>query len=352
MSSFDLRRDVGRVLCVGIPGPTLDAATRATLEELHVGGVILFRRNLGSVAEICALTAALHALPSRPFVALDHEGGRVQRVGEPFTPFPPAAAIGRTKDVALAYRVGAAMAAELAAVGVDVDCAPVLDVHSNPANPVIGDRAFASDPQLVAAMGVAMMRGLLDGGMLPCGKHFPGHGDTATDSHHALPSVERARAALERTELLPFRAAIAAGIPILMTAHVLYQALDAERPATLSRRIVTDLLRNELHFDGVVASDDLDMGAITTRQDVATAAVASLAAGCDLLLVCQELPHAVAAFAAIQRAVDDNTLPRAVVQRAAQRVAGLPWERLREVRRPCALPSATHRALVNEILRA
>ena len=190
-------------------------------------------------------------------VAIDHEGGRVLRLGEPFTQFPPAAVVGRTRNPDLAYRVGHAMGVELASVGIDLSFAPVLDVHSNPANPVIGDRAFGSDPALVSEMGIALMRGLHDGGVLSCGKHFPGHGDTEKDSHLELPVVRRSRAELEQTELVPFRAAIAAGVPMLMSAHVLYPALDPEHPATLSRAILTDLLRGELHFDGVVASDDL-----------------------------------------------------------------------------------------------
>ena len=340
---------IGRLLFVGVPGPTLDAASRQVLEDLHVGGVILFRRNAGTPAEIAALTAALHALPSRPLVAIDHEGGRVLRLGEPFTPFPPAAAVGRTRGPDLAYRVGRAMGEELASVGIDLNFAPVLDVNSNPANPVIGDRAFGDDPELVSEMGIGLMRGLHDGGVLSCGKHFPGHGDTEKDSHLELPVVRRSRAELERTELVPFRAAIAAGMPMLMTAHVLYPALDPDHPATLSRRILTDLLRGELHFAGVVASDDLAMRAIVDHQSVADAAVSTLRAGADVLLVCQELEHAVEAFAAIEAAVANGSVDASIVTAAATRIQDLGARRGEVSPTECRLPNQQHRALLDEL---
>src|SRR5262249_24492373 len=160
------------------------------------------------------------------------------------------------------------MAEELVSVGIDMNFAPVLDVHSNPANPVIGDRSFGSDPGLVRDMGIALMHGLRDGGVLPCGKHFPGHGDTEKDSHLELPVVRRSRQELEVTELVPFRAAITSGIPMLMTAHVVYPAVDADHPSTVSSKILTDLLRREYKFDGVVVSDDLEMRAIADHQSI------------------------------------------------------------------------------------
>src|SRR5512139_3951450 len=288
----DLREDIGGLLMVGIPGPTLEAGTRRVLERLRVGGVILFRRNVGTPEEIAALTRALHELPSRPHIAIDHEGGRVMRLGDPFTPFPAAAVVGRRADTELTQKIGQAMGHELASVGIDIDFAPVLDVHSNALNPVIGDRAFGTDPALVSAMGIALMRGLLAGGVLPCGKHFPGHGATAKDSHLELPAVGGTRAQLEHTELVPFRAAIAAGMPMLMTAHVLYPALDPDQPATLSRRILTELLRHEMGFRGVLVSDDLEMRAISDHHGIGAAAVATLQAGADVLLICQSLDKA------------------------------------------------------------
>jgi beta-N-acetylhexosaminidase len=186
-----LRTSIGRVLMAGLPGVELDGATREMLTRLQVGGVILFRRNVGSPAQLAALCRELHELPSRPLVAIDHEGGRVLRLEAPFTAFPPMAQLGATGDERLAHAVGLAMAVELAAAGIDLDFAPVLDVNSNPANPIIGDRSFSADPAVVARMGIAFMRGLHAGGVLSCGKHFPGHGDTERDSHLELPVVPR-----------------------------------------------------------------------------------------------------------------------------------------------------------------
>jgi len=349
VSRLTLHEQIGRLLFVGIPSPGLDAATRRILEDVHVGGVILFRRNVGTPAEISALTAELHALPSRPLVAIDHEGGRVLRLSEPFTRFPPAALVGQRCDANLAYRVGRAMAEELASVGIDLSFAPVLDVHSNPANPVIGDRAFASDPEVVSNMGIALMRGLHDGGVLSCGKHFPGHGDTEKDSHLELPVVRRSRGQMEQTELVPFRAAIAAGVPMLMSAHVLYPALDADHPATLSRTILTDLLRGELGFTGVVASDDLDMRAILNHQAIGKAAVASLQAGVDALLVCQDLPHAVEAFTAIAHAAAKDAGDAGLVAAAAARIEQLRARRRSAPAPHCTLPNRQHRALLEEM---
>ncbi len=341
-----LQEQIGRLFTVGIPSGTLDAQTRQRLEGLHVGGVILFRRNVGTPEEVAALTRSLHGLPSEPLVAIDHEGGRVQRLREPFTRFPTAAAIGARGDVSLAFEIGQAMAEELAGVGIDVNFAPVLDVHSNPGNPVIGDRAFGTEPAAVAAMAISLMHGLLAGGVIPCGKHFPGHGDTNADSHLELPVVRRSRAQLDQTELAPFRAAIGAGIPMLMTAHVLYPALDATHPATLSSRILSDLLRAELGFGGVIVSDDLEMRAIADHSDIGAAAVATLCAGADMLLVCEHLEKVEAAVQAVERAVAEGVISAERLTAAADRIT-----RVRGARRPAApstleLPNPRHQRLV------
>jgi beta-N-acetylhexosaminidase len=344
----ELRQLIGRVLMVGIPGPALDDETRWVLERLAVGGVILFRRNIGTLEQLVALIEALHRLPSRPLVAIDHEGGRVLRLSEPFTKFPPMAVVGATCNAELAHRVGEAMGVELSAVGFDLNFAPVLDVHSNPRNPVIGDRAFSSDPVWVATMGIALMEGLRDGGVIACGKHFPGHGDTEADSHLAMPVVRRDRAGLDAIELVPFRAAIGAGISLLMTAHVLYPALDAERPATLSPAILGDLLRAELGFSGVIASDDLEMRAISGHHEIGDAAVQTLTAGADLLLLCADLANAESAATAIEQAVTQRRLDESRLRDAAARVAGIVRPR-RTTIRAADFPIAAHAKLLAEL---
>src|SRR5919198_2714969 len=215
----------------------------------------------------------------------------------------PAATLGARGDARLAEALGRAMGRELAAVGIDLDFAPVLDVWSNPRNRVIGDRAFGSDPARVARHALAFARGLARAGVLACGKHFPGHGASVGDSHFVLPRVRRSRRALAAVDLLPFARAIAAGIPALMTAHVLYPALDPRRPATLSPAICRDLLRHRLGFRGVLFSDDLEMQALAARQTPPRAAVQALQAGCDMLLVCQSLDAARTAIRGVEEAI-------------------------------------------------
>src|SRR5262245_12244993 len=263
-----LRRTVSGLFMVGIPGPGLDDDTRRVLIERPPGGVILFRRNVRSAEQLRDLTGELHELGAgaAPLIALDHEGGRVHRLPAPFTHFPPAATVAAGGDARLVESVGLAMGRELAAVGIDVDFAPVLDVWSNPRNQVIGDRAFGTTPGPVARLGPALARGLSRGGVLPCGKHFPGHGGTLGDSHHVLPRVTTPRRRLDQVDLAPFVRAIRAHIPALMTAHVVYAALDPRRPATLSSRICHDLLRRRLGFRGVLFSDDLEMQAVAGRR--------------------------------------------------------------------------------------
>ncbi len=337
------------MLTVGIPGTSLDSGTRDILLNLAPGGVILFRRNIGaSLDELRALLAELHALPSAPLISIDHEGGRVMRLPPPFTHFPAAAHVGRTGDPSLAEAVGFAMGRELRSIGIDISYAPVLDIHSNPANPVIGDRAFGSTPDRVCEMALAQMRGLQTAGVIPCGKHFPGHGDTQVDSHLELPVIERSRRELDRLELVPFRAAIAAGIPMLLTAHVVYKALDPDHPGTLSRRINIDLLRGELGFRGLLASDDLEMKAITGLQSIGAAAVAALNAGVDILLICLDLARGVESAAAIGEALRQGTLRESRCQEALHQIEAVRALRSEAVTH-CALPNTEHQRLADRL---
>jgi beta-N-acetylhexosaminidase len=230
-----------------------------------------------------------------PFIAIDQEGGRVHRLPPPFTHFPAAARIGEKNDPNLAYSAGRATAAELALAGINLNFAPVLDVNSNPDNPVIGDRAFGADPAAVTANAAPWMQGLRDGGVIPCGKHFPGHGAADKDSHFDLPVVAKSIRELKTTELPPFIQVCGNNIDALMTAHVLYPALDPQWPATLSGKIVTGLLRQQLGYGGVVFSDDMEMKAISDRHGVEEAANLSIRAGVDIVLFCHELSQAVQA---------------------------------------------------------
>jgi beta-N-acetylhexosaminidase len=225
--------------------------------------------------------------------------------------------LGRSGDDRLAERFARALAAELKAVGITLDYAPVLDILTNPANPVIGDRALAERAEDVARLGRIIIRTLQDAGVAACGKHFPGHGDTSVDSHFELPLVEHPPDRLEAVELVPFRAAIEARVASIMTAHILLPALDADRPSTLSPAIVNGMLREALGYDGLILSDDLEMKAIAGRHGIAEATVAAIAAGCDAVLMCGESQDAQAtALEAVIRAVEDGTLPRTRVDDA------------------------------------
>ncbi|MBI3050490.1 MAG: beta-N-acetylhexosaminidase [Acidobacteria bacterium] len=286
-----IRRHVGQLLIGSFPGTTIPAELRALAREFGLGGVILFARNIEAPEQVAELSHDVQTLAGDLplWVSVDQEGGRVARLKAPFTEWPPMAVLGRSGDAALASRFAAALAAELRAVGITLDYAPVLDIHTNPKNPVIGDRALAEDADTVARLGAAIIHGLQENGVAACGKHFPGHGDTAVDSHLDLPIVEHPPDRIRRVECVPFRAAIRADVAFIMTAHVLVPSFDEEKPATLSRAIVHDLLREELGFEGVILTDDLEMKALAATYTVADAAVQAIAAGCDGVLVCRAL---------------------------------------------------------------
>jgi len=277
----------GQLVIGGFPGTALPPTFARALRDRRRGGVILFKPNVeGGPAGVASLAREVHAAaPEAPFVGIDQEGGRVARLKAPLLEVPPMRTVASWGDVAFAERIARAVATELAALGITIDFAPVLDVNTCALNPVIGDRAFGADAPTCAAFGAAWIRGLQSAGLLACGKHFPGHGDTSKDSHFDLPVVDQPRERLDRIELAPFRAAAAEGVAALMTAHVVYTALDPVRPATLSRAACT-ALRGAIGFRGVLVSDDLEMNAIAARWSVEEAAVEAVAAGCDALLVC------------------------------------------------------------------
>jgi beta-N-acetylhexosaminidase len=311
MSLRDLRRHVGRLAIVGFDGHTAPDDLRRLAAEFDLGGVIYFARNVVEPAQVAELSREISALARDwPFwISVDQEGGRVARLKAPFTEWPPAITLGRSGDAAMAERFAAALAAELRAVGITLDYAPVLDVHTNPANPVIGDRALSDRADVAASLGAAIVRGLQSAGVAACGKHFPGHGDTSTDSHETLPVVEHDRRRLEAVELVPFRAAIAAGVATIMTAHVLVPAIDERRPASLSPLLIDRWLKSELRYEGVVISDDLGMKAISSTTPAGDAAVQALAAGCDAVLLCNHTAEEqVAALETIIRAAESGAL--------------------------------------------
>ena len=320
----DLRRACGQLLSVGFDGGTAPEELVGRIERSQVGGVMLFRNNVEAPEQVAALVRVLReAAPAGAplIVSADQEGGLVQRLRRPLTEWPDMFSVGAAGDPARAEAVGRALGAELAALGIGWNLAPVLDVHTNPGNPVIGSRSFGTTAAAVTAQAGAFWRGLRAAGVLGCGKHFPGHGDTRADSHFDLPVVPHQRARLDAVELAPFAAAAAAGAEALMSAHVMFPALDPALPATLSRPILTGVLRGELRFGGLVVSDDLGMKAVADRWPIEEIVVTGLLAGIDHFLIRQPAGRQEAAWEALVRASEARPEVRARVEESATRVS-------------------------------
>lgn len=284
---------IGQHFVVGFEGASLTKEFRRLIKKYQIGGVILFSRNIESINQLRSLNRSLQKMSEIPLlVGVDQEGGRVARLKKPFTEIPPMAALGkyfrRTKDLKTIRGIGQILGRELKAVGFNWDFAPVVDVHSNPRNPVIGNRSFSPDPQIVAQCAAAIIRGLHQEGVISCVKHFPGHGDTSTDSHKTLPILKAPGRLIWKRDLFPYRRLCRLGlVKTLMTAHVKYPHLDDQYCATLSEEIMGNLLRGRLRYHGVIVSDDFLMKAISNRYALSTAALQFLNSGGDLVMICQ-----------------------------------------------------------------
>jgi len=359
-----LHRHVGQVLVTGFGGPTVPVELRALAREWDLGGVVLFKRNVEAPEQVAELAFEARELAQETplWIGVDQEGGRVARLRAPFTEWPAMAHLGRHGADALADSFARALADELSAVGVNLDFAPVLDLYNEAADRVIGDRALSSDAATVAQLGARIVAGLQEGGVAACAKHFPGHGDTRVDSHRELPVVEHDPERLRAHEMAPFRAAVAAGVAAVMTAHVVYPGLDDANPATLSRTIVDGILRRECGHRGLVVTDDLEMGAITADRTVEQAAVRAIACGCDTVLVCgASVERHVSVLEAIIHAVEAGDLDRRLVEEACARQQRVKARFLAPGRPRRPLPrrqilervaSAEHRSLAEAIARA
>jgi beta-N-acetylhexosaminidase len=355
-----LREKIGQLFMLGFSGTSVAPELASFLSNFMPGGLILFARNLEHVDQIARLTNDLQQIsPASPLlIAIDQEGGRVSRLPAGFTIFPPCGVIGDCGSAELAYAVASATAVELRAVGINMNMAPVLDVNTNLGNPIIGDRSFSADPTRVCELGLATMAGLQDHKVVACGKHFPGHGDTVADSHKELPVVTASVERLLDRELRPFQHAIENGLTAIMTAHVLYPALDERVPATLSPRILTDLLRDRLRFHGLIITDDLEMQAITDHHGIGEAAILAFQAGADLLLICQDRDRQAAAMEAVHNAVQGGTIPLARVEASLRRITQtqerflLPYCPADPKAAHGVVGSPAHRALLETIAQA
>lgn len=334
LAAMTVEEKVGQLLIGGFEGTEIgDQATRL-VQEYQVGGLILYGRNIAGAGQLVTLTNGLKALNGDGiplFLSIDQEGGGVDRMPPEVRRTPGAYCVGQTGSVPAAQSYGDVLAAECAAFGLNLDFAPVLDVWSNPGNTVIGQRAFSADARTVAGLGPAAARRMMDQGIIPAVKHFPGHGDTAVDSHVGLPVVDKSPEELEETELIPFRAAIqSAGtdgqVPAVMVAHILLTQLDPERPASLSPAVVTGLLREELGFAGAVLTDDLTMGAVTQSYGLGEAAVLAVEAGCDILLVCHGQDSVPAVRTALLEAVASGRITTERLDESVYRILRLKTE--------------------------
>jgi beta-N-acetylhexosaminidase len=326
----DLVRKVAQLLFVGVPSTRLSADDKKKLLELGPGGVIYFKRNYENLSQIISLTNEIQAavIPSSfrglpAWIGVDHEGGRVQRFGDPFTKIPAARVWGDLNSPKTIFELGFIMAKELHAIGVRINFAPVADVPRDLNTPALGDRAFSLDPETVANLVSATVRGLQKGGVMAVAKHFPGHGSANVDSHADMPKCHITKEQLEECDWMPFRRAIRARVDGIMTAHILNTALDAEKPATLSKKILRGILRNDLRFQKLIFSDDMEMGAIVNEYGIEDATLMAVEAGCDHVLICQSMEAAQVAHERLVKAFESKLLPMAFLDESLQRIQEL-----------------------------
>ncbi|WP_027088111.1 beta-N-acetylhexosaminidase [Cohnella panacarvi] len=322
---LSLKEKIGQLFMCGFEGAEPSAEIEALVTEYGIGGIIYFRRNLRDAKQVEALSSKLQELSATPlFIAIDQEGGMVVRLEDGVTVMPGAMAQGAANDPDLTREAAKLSGAELRGIGINMNFAPCLDVNNNPLNPVIGVRSYGENPALAARMGIAAIKGYGEGGISAVAKHFPGHGDTSADSHHELPVVPHAVDRLNAVELAPFREAIAQGVDAIMTAHVVFPAFEPDRvPATLSRRILTGLLREQLGYSGVIVTDCLEMNAISETIGVARGAVEAVKAGADLVLVSHRFVRQTTALEAVHEAVLTGEIPLSRIEQSAKRIWAL-----------------------------
>lgn len=321
-----MKHFIGQHLIIGLSGETLTADEKSFIIDNNIGGVVLFARNCKSPEQVFNLCSEIqnlrHELPYKTpfFISIDMEGGRVHRFKDPFTQWPPLKKLGDLDAPTVSFEFAQRMGDELSAVGVNLDFAPCLDVFTNPKNTVIGDRAISTEPNIVAKHASALIRGYLKSNIISCAKHFPGHGHTLIDSHVDLPVCDLTLDHLRINELVPFNKALRSKIPMVMIAHILFSKIDDKNPATFSKTIVTDLLKSEMRFEGIVVSDDLDMGALSKYHSTQDIPVKALQAGIDLLLYCNKPDSPKIAMKAILGALEKCELTELQIQKSYEKI--------------------------------
>jgi len=322
----DLDAKIGQLFMAGLPGPRLDEGTEALIRDGRVGGLILFSRNIENPLQLARLCndiqkKALAFLGNPLFLAVDQEGGRVARLTEPFTRFPGNASIGMDREpLKRAVEFGKVTAEEMRLVGLNMDLAPVVDVQRGELERHLAGRSFGEDPHMVGLLGGAVVKSLQENGIMAVAKHFPGLGRADLDPHLHLPRIGVGTEEIEGVNLPPFRAVIAEGVSAFMTSHAVYTALDPERPATLSPAVLTDLLRKEMGYRGMVVTDDLEMGAISKHWGVAEGAVKAFEAGADILLICKDQEQVLESFRLLRGKLLREEIPMVRLEQSFERI--------------------------------
>lgn len=332
LDNMTLEEKVGQLLIVGFEGTELNDNTKALIEDIGVGGLIFFGRNIESKYQVKALVEDIKEISNIPlFLAIDEEGGKVSRLPQEYKRLPDSFDIGSTNDTDLAFTYGELLGNRVKSLGLNLNFAPVMDIHSNPNNPVIGKRAFGNTVEVVKEMGMQVANGIRSTSVIPSIKHFPGHGDTSTDSHKELPIINKTLDELMDFELNPFKAAINEDIETIMIAHILIPSIDEEFPATLSQKIISGLLRDKMKYDGVIISDDMTMGAIVNNYSLEEAVIDYLKAGGDLVLICHGIDNPRIVFDKIIECVELGELTIEDIDEKVYRIIELKGRYLKEV---------------------
>lgn len=328
MNSLSLEEKLGQMIIVGFNGYEVDSDFRELLESYKVGGVILFKRNIKNAEQLLNLNNNIKNINSTNklplFISVDEEGGRITRLPEGSTKFPSNKVIGKENDKDLSYKIGNQIGTQLNDFEFNMDFAPVLDIYSNTKNTVIKDRSFGTDSEIVKTLGTATMKGLQDSNVISVVKHFPGHGDTTVDSHIGLPIVNHDKQRLDEFELVPFKEAIDKGADAIMTAHIVLPNVDkSKKPATLSKIILTDILRDELNFNGVIITDDMEMGAISNNYGTKNASVEAIKAGADIILMCHTKEKQIESLEALKEVVNNGAISIERIDESVRRIIKL-----------------------------
>ncbi len=359
----DTEKKVGQLFFVGIPGTSFDSEVMHTCIRIGVGGIILFKHNYESLEQLVALTTAIqkNLIPScykghPAWIGVDQEGGRVQRFKDPFTVLPPANEWATVASPKACFEAGFVMGKELRACGVNVNFAPVLDVSQGDSR-AIGDRSFSSDPEEVASLGSAVVRGIQKSGVVSVAKHFPGHGGVEADSHEELPVCKKTLEELDKIDWPPFKKSIRSRVEGIMTAHILFPEVDASRPATFSRIFLQQYLRKNLRFQKLIFSDDLEMGAVAAKYDLKEAAFLAVEAGCDQLIFGHKWDQVEDVWQHLVKAFHDGVLPMERLDESIARITTSKMEHLSPYRPPSLdearifVGHATHKELAACIVR-